>query len=209
MFNSFLSLVIYKLANFYAFTERRFSVIQFFMQVSLLHHEFPFNSFSNSWNIGQERRESQKFWNLEIKIAKWIIGNKKHFTKFFKSFLWVNYKKLSDTSFNLLDALPGAIFLDIQECKKHSAVDWSLGFLHGILNFAWHFHNWFAFSVTKNRVQLFRLWFMIHNKVLNFHNWILCHHRPFLWQHKKSKKNTSWFISWKLKSCKMYITWIC
>lgn len=129
MFNSFLSLVIYKLANFYAFTERRFSVIQFFMQVSLLHHEFPFNSFSNSWKIGQERRESQKFWNLEIKIAKWIIGNKKHFTKFFKSFLWVNYKKLSDTSFNLLDAWPGAIFFGytrMQETFSSGLKSWLL-----------------------------------------------------------------------------------
>ena len=29
------------------------------------------------------------------------------------------------------------------------------------------------------RVSLNRSWFVIHNKILNFHNWILCYHEPF------------------------------
>ena len=34
-------------------------------------------------------------------------------------------------------------------------------------------------SSAISRAQLNGLWFVIHNKVLNFHDWILCYHDPF------------------------------
>ena len=39
--------------------------------------------------------------------------------------------------------------------------------------------------VKKTRVWLNGSWFMIHNKVLNFHNWNICYLEPF---HGKIKK---------------------
>ena len=40
-------------------------------------------------------------------------------------------------------------------------------------------------NVKTYRVWLNRLWFLIHDEVLNFHDWILCYHEPF---HKKIKR---------------------
>ena len=42
------------------------------------------------------------------------------------------------------------------------------------------------------RVWLNTSWFGIHNKVLNFHNWTLCYHKPF---HDKIKKYKSMGLS--------------
>ena len=40
-------------------------------------------------------------------------------------------------------------------------------------------------SLSRHRVQRNWSWFVIHGKVLNFHVWILCYHKPF---HNKIRK---------------------
>ena len=42
-----------------------------------------------------------------------------------------------------------------------------------------------SFFFENYRVQLNRLWCLIYNKALNFHNWLLYHHDPF---HNKIKR---------------------
>ena len=52
------------------------------------------------------------------------------------------------------------------------------------------------FPLRKYRIQLNRLWLMIHNKVFNFHDWILCYHEPF---HDKIKAKSIGIINGSTK----------
>ena len=72
------------------------------------------------------------------------------------------------------------------------------------LNIVMPMHNLLEYS---ENYCLLRVWlngfgFVIHNKVLNFHDCILCYHEPF-------HNNVKWFIPLKIQSCEMYLTWIC
>ena len=54
-----------------------------------------------------------------------------------------------------------------------------------------------------SRVQLNRLWFVIHDKILKFHDWILCNYKPF---HNKIKRCKSLELSmdmWHLNNRKL------
>ena len=58
---------------------------------------------------------------------------------------------------------------------------------------------------SNYRVWLSWSWFLIHGKVLNFHNWILCYHEPFSRQDKKIKIELSMDL-WHLNNMKVILT---
>ena len=43
-------------------------------------------------------------------------------------------------------------------------------------------------KIIHNRVRLNGLWFVIHDKILSFHNWILCYHEHFYKKVKNHRK---------------------
>ena len=45
------------------------------------------------------------------------------------------------------------------------------------------------------KVRLNRSWFMNHNEILNFHDWILCYHEPF---HNKVKNEEKILMDWSM-----------
>ena len=47
-----------------------------------------------------------------------------------------------------------------------------------------------------------------HDKVLNFHDWVLCYREPYQDNLKNQRKYQSIFISLKFKSLSTYLTWI-
>ena len=52
----------------------------------------------------------------------------------------------------------------------------------------------------KCRVQLNQSWFMINNKNLNFHDWILCYCEPFHDNEKNKRKHQLIFVCLTFKS---------
>ena len=57
----------------------------------------------------------------------------------------------------------------------------------------------------KSRVGLNRSWFVIHDKIFNFHDWVHCYHEPF---HDKIKRQKSVDLSmdlWHLYNMKIIL----
>ena len=63
-----------------------------------------------------------------------------------------------------------------------------------------------SLSYLESRVQLNRSWFVIHYKILNFQDWILCYHEPFHKKIKIWKSMEFWMDLWHLNNMKVILT---
>ena len=75
------------------------------------------------------------------------------------------------------------------------------------LQFERNYSNKSVFGFNENRVRLNRSWFVIHNEVLDFQDWIVCcYHEPF---HDKITREKSLKLSmhlWRLHYIKVILT---
>ena len=63
----------------------------------------------------------------------------------------------------------------------------------------------YAKRLNYYRVWLNGLWFVIHNAVLNLHDWILCYQEPFHGKIKWWNSLEFWMSLWTFKYCESYL----